>query len=529
MNNSRHILLLSLLLICVGQSLFAQTVDDARKCFERGQYSTAVAYYNTLIEEYRINNYSVQNLQQARDKASQCQKLLSEAATLSRKEQYSKAIEKYQAVKKINPSDPNVSKRIKECERLRDEYLKKEAVEADWNNCRTIDDYRSFRWKHPNSKYDQQAQNMIKELERKNDESAWRMAKETNTISAFESYLRNYKIHESDAKRRLGDLYELKAFQYYKDSQFAFAKSCYEEAKKYKTLPEGSSKYYSICCEEVAFNNLKNKNKSDRHRFDIEMFLSKYPDSKYTKIVKGYFLDFCCFNGHQFDEARKYIDKEQYAATDDGVLRDKRWWKKYINEAERQYKKSQKAQPNYRNNTGTRAKKSSSYSDPVYSSKKKPAYSSSSSSSTPVLIRIPIHMGMSNITETFRTTMGSEAHAAVGILRPGIGIGIGGYDNRFNFDVLASYFACGDVDYSFLISLAPSFNVVKYDERYTNYHINVQPSFGWHTVAGPVGGLRVGVGFYFSDFSVGAMYGNKTGFFYDVTFRMNINLGRIKR
>ena len=326
-----------ILLLGIGQNITAQTVDDARKYFKTGQYTTAVRYYKSLIRDYKYMGYSTADLEQELENAEKCQSLLSSANSLARHQKYSQAIEKYKQIKKHNASDPNMVRKIKECERLRKEYLEQEAIEADWSRCQGITDYRAFRIKHPNSKYDQLAQERIKELERRDDEAAWRRAKDANTISAYESYLRNYWIHSSDAKRKLGDIYESQAMQYYKQEQFRAAKNSYEQAKKYKRLSDQSF-VYDICCEEVAFEDLKSN--SEKDSINIKNFLSLYPNSKHTQIVNGYLLEYYCFNAHMFDEAREYA-KEHPAAWSDGVLHERRWWYKHINEAEKQYKKEQ--------------------------------------------------------------------------------------------------------------------------------------------------------------------------------------------
>lgn len=473
---TRKFIIICLILPVLGIWTYssAQTVEDARKHYKNGQYATSVQYFRYVILDKKDMGYYTADLEQELANAEKCQSLLSSANSLAKQQKYSQAIEKYKQIKKLNPSDPNISKKIKECERLRDEYNKKMAVETDWNRCQSIEDYRSFRRKHPNSKYDQDAQTRIAQLERQADETAWRKAKETNTITAFEGYLKNYKIHESDAKRRLGDLYEQRANRYYGNSSFSFAKADFETAKKYKSLSQSSLNNYAACCEEVAFSNLKNA--KERHLIDIQIFQSKYPNGKYSLIVNGYLITFYCHTRHDYDEARKAA-KELTAATDDGVVRDKRWWQRYIKETERQYRKK----------TPSSSRSSKFTSDPLYSRSKSSVNRNKPKQDVDFMYGIGANVNFGGFTG--RTYIGFEGTVSYGTS-----------NNRFNAELAIrpcfepEFFDGSGPKVPFIcpITIAPRLNICRTINN--SFYLYAQPEVGYAIGASWVYGGRVGLG-----------------------------------
>jgi hypothetical protein len=104
----------------------------------------------------------------------------------------------------------------------------------------------------------------------------------------------------------------------------------------------------------------------------------------------------------------------------------------------------------------------------------------------------------------------------------GAGIGVGDYNNLFNFDVLAAVWGNGDVKSAFLISAAPSINLLRYNDY--DYHMNIQPFYGWHNIVGNIFGIRAGIGWEFSDISLEVSYGVNTRLMADISFRINIHL-----
>ena len=97
-------------------SLYSQTVDDAVKRMNNGQYDIAKVYWDAL-------NDSADKYSKKIAICNACIKLQKEAKQLMETERYSKAIEKYQNILSKNPSDSNAVIQIEDCKRLREDYL----------------------------------------------------------------------------------------------------------------------------------------------------------------------------------------------------------------------------------------------------------------------------------------------------------------------------------------------------------------------------------------------------------------------
>ena len=103
-------------LCLLSYSLFSQTVESARERMNKGEYGTAKAYWEALDDE--SNRYASEI-----DICGSCEELQKEARQLISSHRYSKAIEKYQSILNLNPSDITARSRIAECQRLREQYL----------------------------------------------------------------------------------------------------------------------------------------------------------------------------------------------------------------------------------------------------------------------------------------------------------------------------------------------------------------------------------------------------------------------
>ena len=482
----------------------AQSLSDARSAFSKGQYKTAVPYYNAIIEEYKDNGQSTYNLEQERSKAITCRDLLSEVERLKKKNRYSDAIAKLRQIANINSADPTIKAKIREFESLREQYLAQKAIEDDWNNCRNLTDYYNFRRVHPNSKYDSQASSKIKELEIQADEERWKLALERNTVESYQTYINSktsYSSHIAEANQKLFPLLISRASRFFENHAYASAKNVYEKAKQLFSLPDISSKNYRKSCEEVDFEKLSKA--SYRFKTALQGFISQYPYSEHLSLVRGWLVENEMSSGN-FDAARSIVETYPVSFSE-SLTPDVKWWRKNIKAREKQYKKDHPG----KTSTNTTKKKQPSRN---YGRKQ-------------LLVRLPISLGVGTITDQYRYTMGASSKQYNAMAKLGLGLGIGSYDNRFNFDILATVWGNGDVNTAYLFALAPSINILKFDDY--DYHINLQPYYGWHSVAGNTFGLRAGIGWQFSDFSLGASYGANTGFMADITFRINIHLFRL--
>lgn len=483
----------------------AQSLFDARSSFGKGQYKTAVSYYNAIIEEYKDNGQPTYNLEQERSKAITCRDLLFEVERLKKNNRYSDAITKLRQIASLNPADSTIKEKIRECESLKEQYLAQKAIEDDWKKCRNLSDYYNFRRTHPNSKYDSKASSKIKELEMLADEERWRLALSRNNVESYQTYIGSkttYSSHITEAKQKLFPLLISRASIFFDNHDFASAKSVYEKAQQLFSLTDISSRNYKKCCEEVDFEKLSKA--SFRFKADIQSFISQYPYSAHVSLVRGWLVEKEMSLGN-FDEARSIVEKYSVSFSE-SFTPDVKWWRKNIKAREKQYKRDNPGK------TLTNATK-----------KKQPGTDYGNKS---LLVRLPITLGVGTITDQYRYTMevGRKQHNAMAKL--GLGLGIGSYENRFNFDILATMWRNGDVETSYLVALAPSVNILRFKDY--DYHFNLQPYYSWHSVAGNTFGLRTGIGWQFSDFSLGVSYGANTGVMADITFRINIHLLRLR-
>lgn len=349
MRGYRFYLTLTLVAFCMLNApsiMKAQSLSDARSSFSKGQYKTAVSYYNAIIEDYKDNGHSTFNLEQERSKAITCRDLLSEVERLKKKHRYSDAIAKLRQIVNLNPSDSTIKTRIQECESLKEQYLAQKAIEDDWNNCLNLSDYYTFRRLHPNSKYDSQANSKIKELEVQADEERWKLALSRNTVESYQSYINSktgYSSHLAEANQKLFPLLISRAARFFDNHDFASAKSVYEKAKQLFSLPDISSKNYRKCCEEVDFEKLSKA--SYRFKTDLQGFISQYPYSEHVSLVRGWLVEKEMSSGN-FDAARSIV--ENYTVSfSESFTPDVKWWRKNIKAREKQYKK------NHRNTTAS--------------------------------------------------------------------------------------------------------------------------------------------------------------------------------
>ena len=480
----------TVMLLTVAFPLYSQTVNDARTAFEQGKYQTAVSYYNTLIEDYKDNNRSTRSLEQEKEKAAACQALLSDADKLRIGKRYTKAIEAYRQLLAQNPSDPNAKKRIRECERLRTEQDVNKAIEAEWNRCRSIADYRLFREKYPNSRYEQQALQRIAELEQREDKERWMTATVHNSIDSYESYISNNTPsakHIGEAKQKLYALYISEASHCYDRKDYPTAKKYYEKANDLFKLAEISEEKYRKCCEEIDFAKLEHSNY--RFMVDMEAFVKKYPTSYHASIVRGWMVESEMSRGN-FDAARAIVNKNAVAFSETNTP-NKKWWNKYIKEREKGYKKNHKASVSGTNRSNGNLA------------------SNKGGSRYPFQLSVPVVIDYSKR-----------------IWSMGGGIGIGGYGSPFHIDILALY----NVDStnpkqpSLLIKAEPVYNFKRYNssDAISDFHINAGPIVGYSSLLGLNAGAKIGIGLHYSDLAITATWAQNFGWYYGVSFRFHL-------
>ncbi len=465
----------------------AQSLSDARSSFSKGQYKTAVSYYNAIIEEYKDNGQSTYNLEQERSKAITCRDLLSEVERLKKRQRYSDAIAKLRQIVNLNPADPTIKAKIRECESLRERYLAQKAIDDDWKKCRILSDYYSFRKNHPDSKYDSQAISKIRELEEIADEERWKLALSRNTVESYQSYINSkttYSKHISEANKKLFPLLISKASSLFDGHDYAAAKATYERAKQLFSLPEISLRNYKKCCEEVDFEKLSKA--SYRFKTNLRDFISQYPSSEHVSLVRGWLVENEMSSGN-FDVARSIV--ENYTVSfSESFTPDVKWWRKNIKAREKQYKKD---------HSGKSTAKAT-----------KNKHSSSIYSSNPLIVRLPITLGIMGISNRYAQF--------------GAGLTFGDYDNKFNLDLMVTSLSDGGYDEHVFFSIAPTYNILRCSEQ--GYHLNIQPVIGYNTKYALMGGVRAGIGWDYFDFSIGASYANEFGFLTDFKLRININI-----
>lgn len=496
----KHIAIIVIFTFGASYTINAQSITDARLSFSKGQYRTAVLYYDTIIEEYRDNGQSTYSIEQERGKAITCRDYLLEVDRLKKNNRYSDAIVKLRQILSINPSDPNIKAKIRECESLKEHYIAQKGIDEDWNKCRILADYYVFRQTHPGSKYDAQAASKIQELEEIVDDEQWRDAKSRNSIQSYQSYLNkaaSYSKHVYEAQQKLYSLLISQASNYYNKHDYDSAKSVYEKARMLDALTEASARNYNKCCEEVDYKALSKA--PYKHKIDIQNFMSKYPNSEHINLVRGWLVEKEMALGN-FDEARKIVENYT-AAYSESLTPDEKWWKKHIKAKERDYKK------NHNSKTISSASNRSRPRQTV--------------NDDPLLLRLPLSLGLGTVSNEYCYMMG-ERPSKNALAKLGAGIGVGDYNNLFNFDVLAAVWGNGDVKSAFLISAAPSINLLRYNDY--DYHMNIQPFYGWHNIVGNIFGIRAGIGWEFSDISLGVSYGVNTRLMADISFRINIHL-----
>ena len=95
----------------------AQSKEGAIRLMNEGKYNDARLY----LEAINDNGRYAKLIQSCKE----CQKLQIEAIQLKNRQQYTNAIEKYNQILRNNPLDKHATDRIKDCERLRANYIKR--------------------------------------------------------------------------------------------------------------------------------------------------------------------------------------------------------------------------------------------------------------------------------------------------------------------------------------------------------------------------------------------------------------------
>ena len=465
-----YVVLVSLVLL--SQTLYAQTEEEVNIKFGIGDYTAAVSGYNTLITIYSIQGRSTASLEKSLAYAKECQKLLRTAEGYFDKQYFTKAIECYMRIKTINPRDPNIDHYIRRCELGRDDYLAQKEIDAEWNKAQSLNDLYAFVRKHPNSKYEALAKEKIKRFEISADEERWNGANRSGTTISYEGYLSSktsYSQHVEDAKRKLAQLYEKEGNESFSLGLYSFALSSYKKAISNGGNLEKNENYQY--CRFQAEDNWKTNSTA------ISDYLVRFPNGKFTSVVRGYKVRNEVRNGH-FDEARREVNRPG-SIYDNDTYRNSNWWLDYIKAKEREYKKQTRGQ-----------------------------------NRIALPLTIPISAGLaSNIGES---TAGSRHTGG----KWGIGLGIGGYSNLLNID--AMYFRYPGAK-SFVV-IAPTFNVLQSLPPYRSVHLSIRPEFGYGFNSGNLFGARVGVGGRFLDVSGGASYIQDFGTYVDLSLRFNLYL-----
>lgn len=459
----------------------AQTLEDARLCFRNGEYDDAIVFYDGLLAMYDEGGPMADYIKEERSKASQCQRLISQASSLIKSQYYTKAIENYEGVLKLNPSDPTARGKIEECKRLRSEYLAMKEQEEAWKNCTTLADYQAFIKKYPNSKHRAEADSLIPRLEREDDERRWSDACRKNTIFAYEDYLSMTHLsgHRDEAHARLTPLYMNRANEMFRKGNYEQAEQDYSKVIDQGGMTSEAWTKYHKAKEENLFKRISNP--ITRKYSDMLSFVQYYPNSQYISLVRGHLVEYDMQLGY-FDDAREQVSKYQVALSNTSTP-TKKMWLKIIKEREKEYN---------RRNKPSRLKAGN-----------RPSTVRTGGNDSPLQIGIPV-----KVSSAFGGSFSS-------------GISIGGWCAPFNVDFLVGYLANTEKTF---FSVDPMFNIKRYlsDDPFSDYHICVGPSLAFSESFGASFGLRSGIGLHYSNLSVGVGYSDKTGLGFDIALTFTL-------
>ena len=468
-------------------SLSAQTPEGARKQMNLGHYSDATDLYTALEELYPGQYQSELNL------AKKCLGLQNRAKNKFKSEHFTEAESLYKQILSLNPNDQNARAEIKKCQESRERFLN-----AELAKCKTVDDYRLFAQRYPDSMQAETAKRFVKETEQKQqDEEEWNKAKKAGTIEAYRTYLSlpNPKAsHKKEAYRNRARLYFAQGESAYSEANrkasYILAKSDYENAPG--ILNRDDDIKYIICCAEQKYAALGEHPTSSQlesylswardHSSNITIYPHLRLKTVYAKLLDeycnlGWFMYARTLVENNFGEiSTSYFDPD---AKKDWTLSE---WQKYLKKREKEYKRR-------RPRTGTNTP---SRTSPI-----------GSGVDYPLMIGIPVKVA---------STFGGSVSA---------GINIGGWCAPFNVDVLVGYNAQKE---KAIFSVDPMFNIKRYqgDEPFSDYHICVGPTLVYSEPQGVSFGIRSGIGLHYSNLSLGVCYGDDTGLYLDIALTFNL-------
>ena len=461
-------------------SMRAQTLEDARQCFRDGEYEDAIVFFDAFLAMYENGGATADLLKEERAKAYRCSQLISQASSLIKRDNYTKAIEIFETILELNPFDPNVPRRIMECQRLRSEYLAMKEQEDAWKNCSSVSDYQAFIKKYPNSKYVTEAKSIMPVLEKKEDEQRWIDACKRNTIFAYESYLSGTRQsnHREEANNRLIPLYSERADELFEMGNYERAESDYIKVIAKGTMTSVQWARYHKAREENLFARINSP--TTRKYIDMLSFVNDYPNSRYISLVRGHLVEYDMLHGY-FNDARSQVTNYEVALNSSSTP-NKKAWLRIIKEREKAYNRNKR-----KTNSLNRSQSSSITSSGDY----------------PFMIGIPV-----KISSAFGASVSS-------------GISLGGWCSPFNVDVLVGYNAKTEKT---IFSIDPMFNIKRYegDDPFSDYHICVGPTLLYSEPTGLVYGLRSGIGLHYSNLSLGLGYGADSGLIFDVALTFTL-------
>lgn len=345
-------LLYVFIFISCSLGLSAQTIGDAKSSFIRGDYQVAADICELLLQVYKIKDINSSEIATLQEKATKCRRLKTEAAILTKKHSFTKAIGLYEQLLGINPQDPDAHRLIASCKKQREVFLEQKSMERDWANAKDLTSLYAFRKKYPNSKYDKAAQEKINSLEIKADSDRWREANNAGTIVLYEEYLANssdYSRFVNEAKRRLAALYEKEGDNSaMRLKEYARALEYYEKSEEYggMTYPSDIYEY----CKFKARDGYKSNVRA------IEDFLVRHPDSKFIEEIRGYWVSYLINYDNDYERARKVV--QQGNINYYGEERTYAWWMELIKYKEKEYKKANRRSNRRQGYSGQRNRKS---------------------------------------------------------------------------------------------------------------------------------------------------------------------------
>lgn len=463
-----------LLFSLISFPIWAQSREGARKQMNQGNYADAITLLSALEEVYPGQFSSDLNV------ARKCLNLQRTAKKKYSEQAYVDAESLYNQILKLNPNDRNAKNAIQQCQ----EAINK-VIALEYAKCRSIEEYRSFVQKYPNSSQARMANTKIFELGQiQRDERAWETAVRVSTVSAYTDYINHANTkaqYLGEANRNIARIYFDKAIttdnnSIQKDYFFTESVKYYERAQKHKLYLsfEDESKF-NAARSEVEFSKL-GINPTLYQLQSYAKLIREYHSNSFVyphlhiEQVIAMFIGAYCSN-ERYDDARRLVGQYYGSMTSAVYTHDneKEWtksdWEKFIKKRERLNRK---------------LKRSSS-------TQKSRAYSKLKPISNPVSTMFGLGISCNATDYCDDVYIGFEGSFS-----------LGSFSNRFNLEAIAkpSFEYGGSGHFLCPLTIAPRLNICRASSG--SFYLYIQPEvgigLGYKIDAAGIYGGRFGLG-----------------------------------